>query len=190
MVSCVEEIHDAKRLINGVWEEVKAAGTEMPIELRIGAMIEIPSAALQADVLAREVDFFSIGTNDLVQYTLAVDRVNKLVGHLYQELHPSVLHLIRHVVEVCERTETPLTVCGEMAGNPLEAMLLAGMGIRSLSMSPSMIGPVKKALRSVEMSYLENMAKGLLQLTTAHAVREALSRQLGSYFGPVPHNAP
>ncbi len=174
MISGAEEIQQARRLIEEVYESLEASGHPMPKSILIGAMIEIPSAAIQAEVLAREVDFFSIGTNDLVQYTLAVDRVNKLVGHLYHDTHPAVLRLIAQVVEAGRRHDKPVAVCGEMAGNPPTALLLAGLGIRTLSMSPTLIGPVKKALRSVEMARLENLAARLLHLPTATQVREEL----------------
>src|SRR5690606_2653492 len=121
----------------------------------------IPSAAIQADVIAREVDFLSIGTNDLVQYTLAVDRVNKLVGNLYHETHPAVLELIQKVVEAGNRHNRPVTVCGEMAGDPQMALLLMGLGIRTLSMTPALIGPVKRAIRAMEITYAEQMAADL-----------------------------
>lgn len=173
MVSCVEEIRKARREIDQVYSELPPC--DRPLHIKLGSMIEIPSAALQAESFAREVDFFSIGTNDLIQYTLAVDRVNKLVGHLYQELHPAVLQLIAHVARVCHRTETPLTVCGEMAGNPQLALLLVGLGVRSLSMSPSMIGPVKKAIRAAEAAQMKELADRLLCLSTPSEIRQALA---------------
>lgn len=178
MVSGVEEIIQARLIINEVYGDLEDAGEELPERILIGAMIEIPSAALQAEVLAREVDFFSIGTNDLVQYTLAVDRVNKMVGYLYQETHPAILQLIHHVADVSRRTGTPLSVCGEMAGDPRLALLLIGLGVRSLSMSPGLIGPVKQAVRSARLSELEEMAKHLLTLGSPGEVRAALARML------------
>lgn len=174
MVSGVEEIWRSRAIIDQVAADLRGAGEVIPESIRIGAMIEIPSAAIQAERFANEADFFSIGTNDLVQYTLAVDRVNKMVGHLYQELHPAVLYLIRHVIQVCDKTNTPLTVCGEMAGHPQMALLLVGMGVRSLSMSPGLIGPVKQAIRTVEHKALRDMAERLQTLGTAEEVRSAL----------------
>ena len=109
-------------------------------------MIEIPSAALQADKLASECDFFSLGTNDLVQYTFAVDRGNESVAHLYQPLHPVILKLIDHVVQAARRHDIPVCVCGEMASDPLAALILVGMGIRRLSMSANLIPRVKELI--------------------------------------------
>lgn len=178
MVSGVEEIIQARMIINEVYRDLQETGEPLPERVLIGAMIEIPSAALQAEVIAREVDFFSIGTNDLVQYTLAVDRVNKMVGYLYQETHPAVLQLIHHVAEVARRTATPISVCGEMAGDPRLALLLLGLGVRTLSMSPGMIGPVKQAIRSSRLDELEEMARHLLTLGSPGEVRAALARRL------------
>lgn len=188
MVCSVDEVVAAKRHINKVRDELTRDGVALPSAIRVGVMIEIPSAALMADALAEEADFFSIGTNDLVQYTLAVDRVNKMVGHLYQELHPAVLKLIHQVVKVCQRTGTPLTVCGEMAGNPMLALVLVGLGIRTLSMSPSLIGPVKKAIRSNSAEFLQEMAERLLTLTSPVAVRDSLIRTLNRHSDVMPKN--
>ena len=111
-----------------------------------GVMIEVPAAALQADKLARECDFFSLGTNDLVQYTFAVDRGNESIAHLYQPLHPVILGMINHVVKAARRYDRPVCVCGEMASDPLAALLLVGMGIRRLSMSANLIPRVKELI--------------------------------------------
>lgn len=187
MVSCIDEVIKAKAIIREVYERLEEEGAEMPASVKVGAMVEIPSAALQADVLAREVDFFSIGTNDLVQYTLAVDRVNKLVGHLYHETHPAVLQLIAEVVRAGRQHNKPVTVCGEMAGDPMLSLLLLGLGVRTLSMSPSLIGAVKKSVRSVEMSYLTAMAEELLKLASPIEVREALKVHLAPFLGTASH---
>lgn len=179
MISGVAEIGQARSHVNEVLHQLRKEGQAVPESIKIGAMIEIPSAALQADLLAREVDFFSIGTNDLVQYTLAVDRVNKLVGYLYQETHPAVLHLIHNVAEVSRRTGTPLGVCGEMAGNPRLALLLIGLGVNCLSMSPAMIGPVKQAIRSVKYEDLQRLARMALTMTTPAEVMDLMIQELG-----------
>ena len=184
MISGLKEVRLARELIQEVYEEVQKSGATMPSSLRVGAMIEIPSAALQVEAISKQVDFLSIGTNDLIQYTLAVDRVNKLVGSLFKETHPAVLLLIAQIVQSCKKTGTPLSVCGEMAGEPMMAQLLIGMGIRNLSMSPTLIGPVKKAIRSIEVSYLEEMANELLSYLTATEVRENLVRKLSEYQRP------
>jgi phosphotransferase system enzyme I (PtsI) len=178
MVSGLEEIQLAKAIIGEVHDQLATRGIPLPHQIRIGAMIEIPSAAIEARTLAGAVDFFSIGTNDLTQYTLAVDRVNKMVGHLYHECHPAVLRLIRNVVEAAHERGIPVAVCGEMAGNVQQAMILVGLGVRTLSMSPSQIGRVKKALRSLDMAGLESMTKRMLRSATAAEVKEELARHL------------
>ncbi|CAN5326530.1 phosphoenolpyruvate--protein phosphotransferase [soil metagenome] len=178
MVSGIEEVLTARKLIDSVSDELRKNGVAMPTRILVGAMIEIPSAALQARAMAKHVDFFSIGTNDLTQYTLAVDRVNKMVGNLYHETHPAVLHLIQMVVRAGAETGTPVTVCGEMAGDPTTAALLIGMGVRSLSMSPSLISQVKKMIRSVDIKFLEGVAEKVLCMTTGTEVREALEAEI------------
>ncbi len=187
MVSCLEEVWEARRLIDEAVADVEAEGDGLPERLLVGAMIEIPAAALQAEVLAAELDFLSIGTNDLVQYTLAVDRVNKLVGHLYQQVHPAVLQLIRRVVRAADERGIPVSVCGEMASDPVLAMVLVGLGVRSLSMSPQFIPPVKKLIRSMELPALEELAERLLHLNTPTEARSALEEAFREKRGgPLP----
>lgn len=181
MVSSLEEVAQTREHIDEVSRQLTREGAPLPQEILLGVMIEIPSAALQADVLAREVDFLSIGTNDLVQYTLAVDRVNKLVSQLFCETHPAVLQLIHRVVLAANAAQKPVTVCGEMAGDVTHSLLLIGLGVRRLSMSPSLIGPVKRAIRSVNAKDLEKMATTLLCLSTAQEVREALLRHIEKF---------
>lgn len=181
MISNINEVRQARQIINDVYENLEQKGVALPAEIRIGVMIEIPSAALQAELLAKEADFFSIGTNDLVQYTLAVDRVNKMVGHLYTETHPAILQLIDHVVRVAEQTGTPLSVCGEMAGDPVMALMLIALGVKRLSMSPSLIAPVKKAIRAIEVSYLKEVADDLLRMATPSEVRHCFMEHLNAY---------
>ncbi len=178
MISSLGEIAESRRLIDEVYESLDAEGAELPTEIQVGIMVEIPSAALQIDRLAAEVDFCSIGTNDLVQYTLAVDRVNKLVRHLYREVHPAVLLLIKRVVDTCDQLGKPVSVCGEMAGHPLLSLALVGLGVRTLSMSPALMGPVKKAIRSSEKAFLEELASRLLTLGTAEEVLETLKSEV------------
>lgn len=178
MISCIDEVRAAREFIDECYNQLVEYGGGVPSCIKLGAMIEIPSAAIQIDTIASEVDFLSIGTNDLIQYTLAVDRVNKLVGHLYTETHPAVLWLISRVVEAGKRLNKPVTVCGEMAGDPLMALLLVGLGIRCLSMSPGLIGPVKKMIRGSELGALEQMASQLLTMDSPQAARAELMRQV------------
>jgi phosphotransferase system enzyme I (PtsI) len=122
-------------------------------------MMETPAAALMAPVFAREVDFFSIGTNDLVQYTLAVDRTNELVASLYSAAHPAVIRMIKEIVRSARRREVPVSVCGEAAGEIEYTMLLIGLGLRSLSVTPSLIPTVKRVIRSVDVTMCERVAR-------------------------------
>ncbi|MBI1290522.1 phosphoenolpyruvate--protein phosphotransferase [bacterium] len=178
MVSSPDEIVATRGFISEVKEQLQEAGESLPKRIRVGAMVEIPSAAIEAGTLAKYVDFFSIGTNDLTQYTLAVDRVNKMVSHLYHETHPAVLRLIHGVVVAAREMKIPVSVCGEMAGNPSLALLLVGLGVRSLSMSPSQIGIVRRSIRESSREALEKLAHSVLTCHSSGEVRDALSRHL------------
>lgn len=179
MVTGLEDFRTAKAFVKKVCEELDAEGLPRPAVLKIGIMIETPSAALTSDALAPEADFFSIGTNDLVQYTLAVDRVNKRVAYLYEPLHPAVLRLIQLVVRNAHAHQIPVAVCGEMAADPLMAALLVGLGIRELSMGPVSIPAVKSLLRNVRAADLEHLARELLLLPTAMTIRVRLEQRMG-----------
>src|SRR6185436_18397728 len=151
LISTITELREAKRIIADVKQEMAEACVEHNAELPIGVMIEAPAAALMADVFAREADFLSVGTNDLIQYILAVDRTNENVAHLYQPLHPAVLRTIAFVVRAAETASVPLELCGEMAADPVQAIALIGLGIRTLSLVPASIPLVKNAVRSIEL---------------------------------------
>jgi phosphotransferase system enzyme I (PtsI) len=141
-------------------------------------MIEVPSAAIMAEILAREVDFFSIGTNDLIQYTLAVDRNNENVANLYSPADPSVLRLIKGVVEAARKEQIEVNVCGEMSGEPLYAPLLVGMGIRQLSATPRKIPEIKRVIRQLRVQEAERLAESVLNMETARQVGNYLRDQL------------
>jgi phosphotransferase system enzyme I (PtsI) len=138
--------------------------------IKVGMMVEVPSAALMADTFAREVDFFSIGTNDLVQYTLAVDRTNERVASLYNPTHPAVIKLIRHVIRAANRNKIPVSCCGESAGELEFAMLLIGLGLRTLSVTASAIPPLKRLVRSVTVPQCERLAAKAATLDSDVAV--------------------
>ena len=146
MITTLEELRSCKAFVRECKQELIAEGIPFRQDVPEGVMIEIPAAALQAEQLAKECDFFSLGTNDLVQYTFAVDRGNEAVAHLYQPLHPVILSLIRSVVQAARGHNRPVCVCGEMASDPLAALLLVGMGIRKLSMSANLIPRVKELI--------------------------------------------
>ncbi len=174
MISTVEEIRQCKTLLNEVKEDLEDAGIPFKSDLSIGTMIEVPSAALMADVLAREVDFFSIGTNDLIQYTLAADRNNENVANLYSPADPAVLRLIKRVVEAAHKEQIEVNVCGEMSGEPLYVPLLIGLGIRQLSATPRKIPEIKRVIRQLRADEAERLAESVLNMDTA--------RQVGSYL--------
>jgi phosphotransferase system enzyme I (PtsI) len=158
MVSSVEEIRRIRDLFEIIKGELRKEGISFDEEIPFGIMIEIPSAAILADQLAKEVDFFSIGTNDLVQYTLAVDRNNDLVADIYKPLNPAVLRLIQKVVQVANQAGKPVTLCGEMAGTPAYIPLLVGIGLTDLSMNPSSLLEAKKIIRNTEYKHWKSVA--------------------------------
>ena len=142
---------------------LKRRGVRLPQALPpLGVMIEVPGAALAADALAAEADFFAIGTNDLIQYTLAIDRSDEQVAHLYNPLHPAVLRLIQFAIEAAARRGMPISICGEMAGDPRFAPLLLGLGLRNLSMTPRNIPRVKQRIRSLDMVAATRRARAIM----------------------------
>jgi phosphotransferase system enzyme I (PtsI) len=145
-------------------------------------MIETPSAAIIADILAREADFFSIGTNDLIQYALAIDRVNEHVAYLYRPLHPAVLRLIRDIVRAAHTQGIPVAMCGEMAGEPIHTQLLIGMGIDALSMNAVSLPRVKKVVRASRLAEAQQLAAGLGQFSTAWEVEEFVKSEMTRRF--------
>ena len=167
MISGIEEIRQAKAILEEVRKELTKAKVPMDAEIKIGAMIEIPSASICADILAREVDFFSIGTNDLIQYALAVDRINEHVSYLYEPLHPAILRIIRTVVQSAHQGGIPVAICGEMAAEPIYALILLGLGLDEFSMNPVAIPKVKKILRMMRYEETRTMVDQLFQFPTA-----------------------
>ena len=172
MISGLTEIYETKKLLEEVKAELRSEGKAFHDSVPLGVMIEIPSAALIADLLAKEVDFFSVGTNDLIQYTLAIDRQNEHVAYMYEPLDPAVLRLLKHVASAAEAANIPLAMCGEMAGDPLYAAILIGMGFQSLSMNVASIPWVKKVVRSVRMQDAIELASLVMQQPTATVARK------------------
>jgi phosphotransferase system enzyme I (PtsI) len=180
MVSTLSELRQVKLLLGRAIEQVDARAQARAPHIPLGVMIEVPSAALLSDAFAREADFMSLGTNDLVQYTLAADRTSHALAHLASPFDPSVLRLIRMVCDASQRQATPLSLCGEMASDPLGAVLLIGLGLRELSMEASSIPEIKETLRRVTLSEAEEAARALLQLESADDVVAGLERLFAS----------
>jgi len=177
MISSLEEIRRAKFLLDDAKAALEREGISFDRDLGVGAMIELPSAVAIADFLAREVDFFSIGTNDLIQYTLAVDRVNERVARLYRPTHPAVLRFLRATVDSGRRRGIPVSVCGEMPGEDLLAFLLIGMEISDFSVTPASIPQLKRVVRALSLEDARRVTRRVFTLPTADAVEEYLRKK-------------
>ncbi|HEX3148550.1 MAG TPA: phosphoenolpyruvate--protein phosphotransferase [Gemmataceae bacterium] len=177
MIATIPELRKCIFLLNDVKEDLREAGEKFNPDIPVGTMIEVPSAAIMAAELAREVDFFSIGTNDLIQYTLAADRTNEHVADLYQPGDPAVLRLIKAVVDAARVHETGVNVCGEMSGDPLFTPLLVGLGLRQLSLAPNNLPAVKAVIRRLSVPDAERIAAEAMTLESAHDVANYLRRE-------------
>lgn len=176
LITSTSEFRQAKYLFNDVMEDLAEEGHAFDTKIKVGMMVEVPSAALMADTFAQEADFFSIGTNDLVQYTLAVDRTNERVAHLYNPFHPAVIRLIRDVARVAKRRNIPLSCCGESAADLEFALLLLGLGLRTLSSTSSTIPQMKRLIRSVKIETCRRLARQALSMDSDVQV-QALMRE-------------
>jgi len=177
MISGIEELHQTLEIVDQVKQELRTEGIAFNDQVAVGCMIEIPSAALTSDVLARKVEFFSIGTNDLIQYTIAVDRGNQRTAYLYEPFHPAVLRLIRTTVENAHAVGIPVAMCGEMAGDPLATVILLGLGLDELSMNAFSIPAVKKIIRSVSMAEAEELVGTVMEMRSGKEI-DTYVRQL------------
>lgn len=177
LISNVLELRQARMILSDVKEDLEEQGIDFNRDIRVGMMIEVPSAALQANTFTREVDFFSIGTNDLIQYTVAVDRGNERIASLYSAAHPAVLMLIRDVVRVAQRAKIEVSLCGEMGGEPEFAMLLVGMGLRTFSITPPAIPEVKKIIRSVSVDQCRRVARKAAAFDSEREVQNYLREE-------------
>ncbi|HPJ96252.1 MAG TPA: phosphoenolpyruvate--protein phosphotransferase [Syntrophales bacterium] len=182
MISGLEEIHQAKRIFYDVMADLQAQGIPFGEEIQIGVMIEVPSAVIIADTLAKEVDFFSIGTNDLIQYVLAIDRINERVTYLYEPLHPAVLRMIRQTVDVGHNAGIHVAMCGEMAGEPLYGMILLGLELDELSMNPTLIPRVKKIIRETTVAESKDLLQRVMSFSSAVEVREYVEKTMRERF--------
>lgn len=178
MVATLSEVRETKELLREVEAELKAEGVEFTQNYKLGIMIEIPAAAVQADHFAQEVDFFSIGTNDLIQYTCAVDRMNEKVSYLYDPFNPAVLRLIQQVISAGHKYGKFVGMCGEMAGEPLAAPLLVALGLDEFSMSASSIPQVKAVIRSLDTNRCKELWKQAQSFTDGSQIRQLLETEL------------
>lgn len=182
LVSGVQELRQVKTLIREIMGELDAEGVAYNKKLLIGIMIEVPSAAIIADILATESDFFAIGTNDLIQYSLAIDRSNENVSYLYEPLHPALLRLIKGVIDAGKRAGIPVSMCGEMAADPIYATVLIGLGLEIFSMNPSSIPVVKNVIRAVRYRDCKRIAESALQKKTAQEIEEYVIESVATRF--------
>ncbi len=182
LVSSVQELRQVKTLIREIKGDLDAEGLAYNHDLPIGIMVEVPSAAIIADILAAESDFFAIGTNDLIQYSLAIDRSNENVSYLYEPLHPALLRLIKFVIEAGKKAGIPVSMCGEMASDPLYAIILIGLGLEIFSMNPSNIPIVKNVIRSVRYKDCRRIAGVALQKKTAQEIEEFIIESVATRF--------
>jgi len=182
MISGVSEIRQAREILQEAQEELLLRGEAFSRDVPVGAMIEIPSAVSIADFLAREVDFFSIGTNDLIQYALAIDRGNEHVTYLYEPLHPAVLRMIKTVVDAGHEAGIPVGMCGEMAGEPLYVPILLGLGLDELSMNALAIPMVKKVIRSVTVNECRSLAQQIMRFGTPREIHDFVRQTLSEWL--------
>ena len=178
MISGIEELRQANTLLEESKNELLREGRPFDESIKVGAMIEVPSAAMTADILAKEVDFFSIGTNDLIQYSIAVDRSNEKVAYLYEPAHLGVLRLIKNIIDVGHKSNLSVGMCGEMAGDPIFTLILLGMGLDEFSMPSVMIPEIKHIIRSVSMPEAVSISQEALSFSTTKDVEGFAVRKL------------
>jgi phosphotransferase system enzyme I (PtsI) len=186
LVSTLLELRQAKMVLSDAMEDLEEQGLPFNRDIQIGMMVEVPSAIMMLDRFVDEVDFFSIGTNDLIQYVLAVDRGNKDVANLYTAAEPAILHLIDRAIRIADEHGVPISMCGQMCGNPLYTMLLLGLGLRCLSLSPTAIPEIKQVCRNVAVAECQRVAAHTLTLDGARAVKSYLTEELKKVLPELP----
>ena len=175
MVSSIKEVRKAKQLLEDAKGDLRTKAIAYDENIKVGVMIEVPAAAVITEDLAREVSFLSIGTNDLIQYLLAVDRGNDIVSPLYQEFHPAVVRFLRRIIERGKSGKVWVGMCGEMAGDPLATILLLGLGLDEFSVVPHVLPEIKKIIRSVRYRDAKKIAKQVLEMQTEDEIKKHLS---------------
>jgi len=187
MITTVEEIFKAREILEEVKHQLDKEGIPYDREIPVGIMIEVPSAAINSDIFAKYVDFFSVGTNDLVQYLLAVDRISEKIAYLYNPLNLSVLRMLQHISRVASENDVQLSICGEMAGEPKYTMLLLGLGYRHLSMSSAFMYQIKRIVRAVTIEECENLVNELLKMENTHDIEKTMLERVQGKFPNMIH---
>ncbi len=182
MISCMEEMDEVLVIIEKVKQELRNEKIDFKEKVPIGVMIEVPAAVLAAEFLAKKVDFFSIGTNDLIQYTIAIDRGNEKIAYLYQPYHPAVIRLIKMTVDAGKKAGIPVSLCGEVGGDPVATIVLLGLGLEELSMSPASIPIVKKVIRNVEIKEAKKMIETILEMGSGTDINNFLENWFNGRF--------
>lgn len=182
MISGIGEVREAKNLLEQAKRELDEKGMKYNKSMEVGVMIEVPSAAVTADIIAKEVDFFSVGTNDLIQYSMAVDRVNEKIAYLYEPTHPAILRLIKTIVDAAHKNNIWVGVCGEMASEPVLSLILIGLGVDELSCSSVAIPELKKAVRSVSYKEINDMISQIMNYSDPDLIREKAASILKTDF--------
>lgn len=185
MIASVQEVRKANSILDEVKNELRADKVTFNENIEVGIMIEIPSAAISADLIIEEVDFFSIGTNDLTQYTLATDRMNEKVSDIYNSFHPAVLRLIKNVIEVSHKSGKFTGMCGEFAGNPISTIMLLGMGLDEFSMNPSSILKIRKLINSVDLEFAEMILDKVMKMDDPKAIEDYLKEKTSSFLDEI-----
>ncbi len=186
LVSTIMEFRQAKMVLADAMEDLEEAGIAFDREIKVGMMVEVPSAVIMMDRFVEEVDFFSIGTNDLIQYCLAVDRSNKDVANLYTAADPAVIRMIDMAVSIARKGNVPIGMCGQMSGNPMYTMLLIGLGLRSFSITPAAIPEVKRVCRTVSVEQCEGIVEHVRRLESAQQIKTFLKEELMKVFPEFP----
>ena len=185
MVTIAREIVQAKKALNEAAESLDKEGLPFNADIEVGVLIEVPSAVIMADVMAKEADFFSVGTNDLIQYALAIDRGNRNVAHLFRPLDPAVLRLLKMVTDAAKSGGVKVMICGEMAGYPIHIPILLGLGMDELSMNPQSIPDVKEMIRSINISETPALVDELLKIPSAEKVFRLLRDTYGEVLDQI-----
>jgi phosphoenolpyruvate-protein phosphotransferase (PTS system enzyme I) len=182
MVSGIDEVRKARSILKECMDELRAEKIDFNEAIKVGIMIEVPSTCMIADILAQHIDFFSIGTNDLIQYTLAIDRINEYVSYLYEPLHPAVLRMIKKTVDDAHAAKIPVSLCGEMAGEPRYVPIMLGLELDEMSMNAYIIPRVKKIIRGLDHNYCKDLVKEILLMDSAQESEEFLRKEMAGIF--------